>query len=272
MPEREVSAATRHLTRRQRRELRHGSYGLTPSISTVAGRPVRSLTAGVIDTLPEIVMVPGLGAPGYLAPLARKSSAWTRTTVLDLPGWKGGRAVSCPPTLDGVGVSTARWLEQTNRHDVILLGHSTGAQSVLRTALLVPDRVVGVVLAGPTFDPDARTIPTLLRRLLRTIPREAPAELPTAGPSYLSSGGLPLVRFLLSALPDQPEQLIVQLPMPALVITGEHDGFAPPGWAGRLAQLGSAPLRIIPGAHNACFPHPEEADTALHAWASRLRH
>jgi diacylglycerol kinase (ATP) len=271
-PQLEVSDSDGHLTRRQRRKLRHGSYGLTPSITTVAGRPVRSLTAGVIDTLPEIVMVPGLGAPGYLAPWARESSAWTRTTVLDLPGWKGGRAASCPPTLDGVAVSTADWLEQTNRHDVILLGHSTGAQSVLRTALLVPDRVAGVVLAGPTFDRDARTVPALLRRLLTTVPREAPAELSTVGPSYLASGGLPLLRFLLSALPDQPEQLIVQLPMRALVITGERDGFAPPAWADRLAQLGSAPRQIIPGAHNACFPHPKEADTALRSWASQLRH
>lgn len=197
---------------------------------------MRSLTAGRVGELPEIVLLPGLGAPGYLAPWARLSSTWTRATVLDLPGWRGGRARSCPPTLRGVATATARWLEVSDRRGVVLLGHSTGAQSVLRTALLVPERVAGVVLAGPTFDPAVRTLRTVVPTAVRTFSHEVPDEVPVAAPSYLSSGGFPLLRFLLSGLRDRPEDLVPLLRAPVLVVTGELTGSRrPPGpgtWPG----------------------------------------
>lgn len=224
---------------------------------------MRSLTAGRVGELPEIVLLPGLGAPGYLAPWARLSSTWTRATVLDLPGWRGGRARSCPPTLRGVATATARWLEVSDRRGVVLLGHSTGAQSVLRTALLVPERVAGVVLAGPTFDPAVRTLRTVVPTAVRTFSHEVPDEVPVAAPSYLSSGGFPLLRFLLSGLRDRPEDLVPLLRAPVLVVTGELDGLAPPAWARYLAGLAGAPCVVLPGAHNACFPFAEEADAAL---------
>jgi pimeloyl-ACP methyl ester carboxylesterase len=256
--------------RRLRRALRRDPYGLVEVTTTVAGRPVRALTAGRSRGRPEIVLLPGLGAPGYLAPWARQSARWTRATLLDLPGWRAGRARSCAPGLDPIAATTGSWLEATDRHGVILLGHSTGAQSVLRTALHMPDRVAGVVLAGPTFAPDVRTTPALLRRALATIVRETPTELMAVGPSYLHSGVLPLLRFLLSALPDRPEELVPRLTVPVLVVTGEHDGFASPEWAHQLARLASAPCVVLPGAHNAPFPYPQEADAALHQFAGTL--
>jgi pimeloyl-ACP methyl ester carboxylesterase len=254
---------TRGEARRERRALRRAPYGLAENTTSVDGTPVQVLTAGRLQGPPELVFVPGLGAPGYLAPWARESATWTRATLLDLPGWRAGRPQSCAATLPGVASATADWLQATDRHHVILLGHSTGAQAVLRTALQVPDRVTGVVLAGPTFDPAVRTMSALVRRAAPTILHERPAELLAAGPSYLQSGGLPLLRFLLSALPDRPEDLVPRLTAPVLVITGEHDGFAPPSWARHLAALASAPCVVVPGAHNAPFPHPREADAAV---------
>jgi pimeloyl-ACP methyl ester carboxylesterase len=254
--------------RARRHALRRDPYGLVETTTTVAGRPVRALSAGRLRGRPEIVLVPGLGAPGYLAPWTRQSATWTRGTLLDLPGWRAGRARSCAPGLDAIAATTASWLEATDRHGVILLGHSTGAQAVLRTALQMPDRVAGVVLAGPTFAPEVRTTPALLRRAVATIAHETPAELMAVGPSYLHSGGLPLLRFLLSALPDRPEDLVPRLTVPVLVVTGEHDGFAPPGWAHHLARLASAPCVVLPGAHNAPFPYPRDADAAVQRFAA----
>jgi pimeloyl-ACP methyl ester carboxylesterase len=253
--------------RRRRRALRRDPYGLVETTTTVAGWPVRALASGWLRGRPEIVLVPGLGAPGYLAPWVRQSSRWTRATLLDLPGWRAGRARSCDPALDSIAATTGHWLEATDRHGVLLLGHSTGAQAVLRTALQMPDRVAGVVLAGPTFAPEVRTTPALLRRALATIAHETPDELMAVGPSYLHSGGLPLLRFLLSALPDRPEDLVPRLRVPVLVVTGERDGLAPPRWAHQLADLASAPCVVLPGAHNAPFPHPREADAAVQQFA-----
>ena len=53
------------------------------------------LTAGALHDAPEVVILPGLAAPGYLIPLVRKIAAWTQVTTVDLPGWQFGRGCSC---------------------------------------------------------------------------------------------------------------------------------------------------------------------------------
>jgi pimeloyl-ACP methyl ester carboxylesterase len=211
-----------------------------------------------------------LGAPGYLAPWARESSKWTRATIVDLPGWRAGNAQACPPTLVAIAMALADWLEATGRRDVVLLGHSTGAQAALKTAQLIPELIRGLVLAGPTFDPDARTISALIRRAVRTLPHEVPAELPAVIPSYIASGGRPMLRLIRSAMADRPEDQVQRLTMPSVVITGQHDGFAPPVWARHLAELASAQYVVLPGAHNGCFPYAQVADTALRSFAELL--
>jgi pimeloyl-ACP methyl ester carboxylesterase len=264
----QLSSAAR--ARRERRALRRDPYGLRPTVTEVDGRPIRSLSAGHVRDHPEVVLLAGLGAPGYLAPWARASSQWTRTSIVDLPGWRGGHAQACPPTLVEMAITLAHWLQATERRDIVLLGHSTGAQAVLRTAQLIPESIRGLVIAGPTFDPDARTMPALLKRAIRTLPHEVPAELPAVIPSYIASGGRPLLRLIRSAMADRPEDQIGQLTMPRVVITGQHDGFAPPAWARHLAELTSASCVILPGAHNGCFPHAQAADTALRSFADLL--
>jgi pimeloyl-ACP methyl ester carboxylesterase len=221
------------------------------------------LTAGEVSGAPEIVLLPGLGAPGYLAPWARQSAAWTRATILDLPGWHLGRGRSSQPTLDGVASATAEWLAETDRSGVVLLGHSTGAQAILRTVPLVPERVAAVVLAGPTFAPEIRSFRRLVLPAMRTFSRERRDEVPTVAPSYLHSGGWSLLRLLRASLRDRPELRVPHLSSPLLVIAGELDRLAPPSWGRHLAQLASARCVVIPGAHNACFPHAEAADAAV---------
>ena len=182
----QLSPAAR--ARRERRALRRDPYGLHPTVTEVDGRPIRSLSAGHIRDNSEVVLLAGLGAPGYLAPWARETSQWTRASIVDLPGWRAGDAQACRPTLVAIATALARWLEATDRRDVVLLGHSTGAQAVLKTAQLVPELIGGLVLGGPTFDPHARTMPALLRRAVRTLPHEVPGELPVVLPSYIASG------------------------------------------------------------------------------------
>ena len=230
-------------------------------------------TAGRRGQLPELVFVPGLGAPGYLLPWLRLVASWTEVTVLDLPGWRYGRARSCPPTVAGIGTAVGDWLQATGRRDVVLVGHSTGAQAVLRAALDYRPLVAGVVLAGPTFTPAARTVSGLLRGLAATLPRERPGELAAVLPSYLHSGGLPMLRLLRSAMPDPMEERIGELRMPLLVLTGRADRLADPAWARLLAETGRGSCAVLPGAHNFCYSHPEPAAEQLRAavgkWLAR---
>lgn len=239
--------------------------GWRAETGSVDGRRLRLLVAGTPAGLPEVVLLPGLGAPGYLAPWVRQIGSWTRATVLDLPGWRWGRAGACPPTVSGIGTAAARWLTEQDRRGIVLLGHSTGAQAAIRTALLVPDRLAGVVLAGPTFDPAARGGAALLRRAVSTLAHERPGELAAVLPSYLHSGGHGVLRLLRDGLRDRPEEWAAALRVPVLTVTGERDGFAPPAWAQHLATVASGSCAVLPGAHNACYPFPVQADAALRA-------
>ena len=228
------------------------------------GRQVRSLSTGQRKDLPEIVLIPGLGAPGYLYPWMHQLGRWTRATVLDLPGWRRGRGRSSSSTVPAVGAAVARWLQVADYHDVVLAGHSSGAQSALHTAMAVPDRLTGVVLAGPTLDPRARNPAVLAVRFLQTVAREKLPELPTVLPRYLASGGLPWLRLVGSVIADRPEDLLATVQPPVLVLTGDRDRFAPPAWAQHLATLSSATCVLLPGPHNSCFTSPETADAAVH--------
>jgi pimeloyl-ACP methyl ester carboxylesterase len=231
----------------------------------VDGRPVRSLSLGRPGELPEVVLLPGLGAPSYLYPWLEQTATWTRGTVLDLPGWRGGRGRSSPSTVEGVGVAAAGWLETRARRDIVLVGHSSGAQSAIHTARLVPGRLAGLVLVGPTLDPRARHLPNLLVRLLLTVIHERLSELPAVLPWYVRSGGLSWLRLVGSVITDRPENGVRTLDLPVQVLSGELDRFAPPGWSSHLAGLASGRYTMLPGAHNACYTAPRATDAALRA-------
>lgn len=257
----EVSAAESGSSRARRAPGRRSN--LDEDWVEVDGRLIRSFGVGRPTDLPEVVLVPGLGAPAYLFPWARELGRWTRVTVLDLPGWRRGRGRSSASTVAAVGAAAAGWLEVTDRRRVVLGGHSSGAQSALRTALAVPDRLAGLVLAGPTLDPRARHPAALLLRLVVTLAREKLPEVPAVLPWYVRSGGAGWVRLVRSVVRDRPEDLVAGLRGPLLVLTGDRDRFAPPAWAEHLATLASAPCVRLPGPHNACFTSPELAAAAV---------
>lgn len=223
----------------------------------------------MLDGLPEVVLLPGLGAPSYLYPWMQETARWTRATVLDLPGWRRGRGRASASTVSDVGRAAAAWLVATDRRDVVLVGHSSGAQSALRTAPLVADRLVGLVLAGPTLDPRARPLPALLARFVGTVAHEQLSELPAVLPWYVRSGGLPWLRLVRSVMQDRPEDLVGRLGLPVQVMSGERDRFAPPGWSAHLATLAGGRYDLLPGAHNACHTDPGAADRVLRAAVDR---
>lgn len=243
--------------------MRRRRFGLEPAHTEVDGDRVRELRAGAATSLPELVLLPGLGAPGYLAPLAREVGRWTSATILDLPGWRAGRPRAAEPTIAGIARVTAAWLAARGGGPVVLLGHSTGAQAAARVAVMVPGCLVGVVLAGPTFDPAARLPRGAATRIARTLPYEVVGEILAVAPSYLASGMLPLWRMLRDGQADRIEDVVGRIRVPRLVVTGEHDGVAPPAWARSLADRAGAAFVVLPGGHNAPYRHPGTTSRAL---------
>jgi pimeloyl-ACP methyl ester carboxylesterase len=215
-------------------------------------------------TAPEIVFLPGLGAPGYLERWAHRTAAWADVEVLDLPGWRGGRATSCEPTIEGVADETMRRLSDRPAERTVLIGHSTGAQAAALVAQRAPSRLAGVVLAGPTFDPSMRGWPGLVVRGLRTLPHETVGELPAVVPKYLRGGVVPVLRMLRDGM-RHGGSVYRPVPLPVLVLAGQYDYLAPPSWAGRLARRLDADTAIVAGGHNFCFTHPVATDEAVRA-------
>ena len=209
---------------------------------------------------PPLVVVPGLGALGYLHPTIRACADWTVAFLLDLPGYGSADTAGCPSTLQAVTTAVAGWLRVVPREPVLLLGHSTGAQAALHAALAVPDRVAGLVLAGPTFPPQARTWGALAGRVARTAVRERPGELPAVWPEYVRSRGR-FLSLLRTGMADRPEDVIDGVSCPLLVLRGRHDAVSPQDWAQRLGAGGTC--RTLPGAHNFPFTHPQATSEAV---------
>ena len=230
---------------------------------------MRSLVVGSPRAgVPEIAVVPGLGALGYLLPAVQACGSWTRVHLLDVPGFGDRRTARLPADLASVAQTVASWLAQAG--PCVLLGHSTGAQAALRVALAHPGLVQGVVLAGATFPPQARRALPLLGRVLRTLPHEQPGELPAVLPYYLR-GARRLPQLLRTALNDRPEDAAPAVTVPLLVLRGRYDHLCPQEWAERLAGLAPhADLRVVPGGHNAPYTHPRETSDALRPWTEQL--
>lgn len=226
-----------------------------PELTERWDRGVRSLHTHPANAgAPAVVLVPGLGALGYLLDTLTGCGAWADAFLLDLPGFGTRGRRPCAPDLPAVAAAAARWVDEVaGSPRVVLAGHSTGAQVALRVAALRPDRVHALVLMGPTFPPSGRTPTGLLRPLARTAAHEPLGLLPATVPYYLRGGPQAVLRFLRSAQADEPEQVITRVSCPVLLARGEHDHLAPRWWLDRLAApTRRAEVRTVPGAH--AFP------------------
>ena len=228
----------------------------------VGDRRVRSLcTAQEPGDGLDIVVIPGLGAVRYLVPFVQACGAWGRVHLLDLPGFGHPETARCPATLaDAVTTATA-WLDTAIDGPVVLAGHSTGAQAALHVAVARPERVGVLVMAGPTFPPQARRWLGLVQRVARTLVHESPSLLPLTLPDYIRSRGR-MLTLLCTAMADEPERLTADLSCPLVVLRGEKDAVSTARWAEELAAgAADGDVVVLPGAHN--FPYQRSAETAL---------
>lgn len=234
-------------------------------LTTVQGRVVRSLSVGEqpASAKPLVVVVPGLGLPFYTLATARALVArGLDATVLDLPGFGSGRPWPTRPGIHAIGLTAARWIEATAaRRPVVVLGHSTGAQAALTAglALSARRRAFSVVLAGPTFAPEQRRLPTLAAATPFAYRDDRPDEF---DPAELYRGRAAIVAILRSGLRDAPDQRIARLPVPVTVTAGVHDAFVPGHWLEQLALSARAAPTVrtsrLGGSHNNLFTHPDE--------------
>ncbi len=188
------------------------------------------------DSLP-IVLVHGLGvASSYFVPLAERLAPHFRVYAPDLPGH--GHSATPPRPLDIAGLTRALldWMTVAGLPRAILLGHSLGAQLAVEAALLAPDRVDRLVLIGLTPDPAARSTLRLLGRFLIGGLYERPSLIPLLLNDYLRMGWRYLPEF--DAMRSDPiERKLPLVPIPSLLVRGQHDTLSTQPWFDTAARL-----------------------------------
>jgi pimeloyl-ACP methyl ester carboxylesterase len=213
---------------------------------------------------PHVLIVPGLGLLGYLGPLVDALGRRDmRATVLDVPGHDRRSRRVIPATVPSIAAATAEAVvARPAGEQLVLLGHSTGAQAALRAALAVQEirRLDAVVLAGPTVVPTQRRLDLLALASVAAYRRDSPRELVVL-PEVLRAR-LRLLTLLRSAIADRPERAVPWLSVPLVLTAGDGDAFAPQWWLEVLAAGATrSPAVLVErlgGSHNNPYTHADE--------------
>ncbi len=187
---------------------------------------------------PPVVCVHGAGISSrqtlpVVAALEGRTPAW----AVDLPGFGASTAPDHAPTVTGLADALLEWLRVRGVERPCLLGLSLGTQVVAEAAVRAPDEVGSLVLAGPTTDPQARSLPALAARLLRDGMREDLSVISSVVADYWDAGPRRDVRSLLASRDHRIELVLPRVRQPALVLRGGRDPLCPGPWAREAARL-----------------------------------
>lgn len=213
---------------------------------------------------PVVVLVPGLGLPQYVFPLAEAlSRRAVICAVLDVPGFAAPGRHGSRPDVTGIGRATAEWVQaHAVLGPLVVFGHSTGAQGALDAALRLQDRQpgLGLVMAGPTFTPRQRRLPRMAAAAATAYLRDSPGALVVVPTGLRRSSGVRSV--VRTGMRDAPEERLQDLRVPLTLTAGTADTFAPREWLEQLASAAekspTVTVRTLSGSHNNPYTHAEQ--------------
>ncbi|MGA7148771.1 MAG: alpha/beta hydrolase [Microbacterium sp.] len=179
---------------------------------------------------PHYVLIHGIGmGRSVFGELVSQLDGSAEVISIDLPGY--GEAPEPPRvlTMERTADLVAAFLHARVGVPAVIIGHSMGAQVALEIGARHPDAVAALVLVGPTVDPQARTAPRQLARLLRDIAVESPQVIALGAREYVRAG--PNLRLKFRAmLVHRPEDVLGEVTAPTLVLRGEDDLVASRDW------------------------------------------
>ncbi len=207
-----------------------------------------------------VVLVHGLGVSGeYFEPLGEALVRSFSVSIPDLPGWRKSERPRRALTIGELAEVLADLLPPGGRPPAFV-ANSLGCQIVLALAERHPERVRALILIGPTVDPAYRGWLRHATRLLVGATRERNGLLPIVLEDYVRMGPRRILATARAALADAPEQRLVRIAAPVLVVRGERDALTTSGWVRRCAEL--APrgelVEIAGAAHAAHVSHTGE--------------
>ncbi|MFI6356142.1 alpha/beta fold hydrolase [Streptomyces sp. NPDC050743] len=221
--------------------------------------------------MPEVVLVQGMSVADYLLPGLAALGRWTRAHLLELPGFAGSGDPPHELDVPEFGRSVTDWLRSRGPARTVLMGHSSGTQVAARAATAAPN-VVALVLASPTVDPFAGTLPRLLLRW-RLDSRHEPSGLSESHrPEWKRAGLRRMVHIARVHAEDDLEDAVARLRVPLLVIRGRDDWISTPEWGRRLTALVPDGTYLeVPGAHTFPWPFPDAWSEPVRVLAARAR-
>jgi pimeloyl-ACP methyl ester carboxylesterase len=208
----------------------------------------------------QFVLVHGIGVSSrYFGPTAAALAGHGTVHAIDLPGYgrspKAARDVSIADHAEAL----AGFLQQAGIRDPVVVGHSMGSQVVSQLAVDAPELICRLVLIAPTMPPHERSLARGAWHLFLDAQRNPLAAdrviladyVAHCGPAYF----LAQTRHLFA---DAIELRAPSIPVPTLVIAGDHDLVVPVDWARTVADLiPDARLRVVAGPHVVMYHEPE---------------
>lgn len=203
--------------------------------------------------------------------LAKALSASGDTIALDLPGFGATPRPKRPISVEEYAASIANVIERTGVGPVVVVGHSMGAQLALELAIVRPDLVDAVVLAGPVVDPRWDNVAVQGVLLAADAMTEPMATKLMAAHDYIRCGLPWYLAETREMLAYSTHDRIHLLQRPLLVIRGEYDTIANERWTDWLsAQVDDGASRTFDRqSHNVIHSGPVEVADAIVRFSSR---
>lgn len=186
---------------------------------------------------PIFVMIHGIGmGRSVFIELGEALRPGARTIAIDLPGYGEAPEPRRTLTMERTADLVSAYLRASVDEPVVVIGHSMGTQVATEVAVRHPSLVRRLVLIAPTVDPDARTAPRQIGRLLADIAVESPKVILRGAREYVRAGPRLRAKFR-AMLVHRPEDSYPRIEAPTLVLRGENDIVSPHAWCERVIDL-----------------------------------
>lgn len=172
----------------------------------------------------------GLTSRFYEQSYAPFATAGIRLIVPDLPGWgdTAGPRTGLRPSDSATFLLD--FAETLGVHRAVWIGHSLGAQGVVRIAVRRPDMAAGIVLVGPTGAPGRRKLLRQAWGLAVEARRTSARVIAAVAREYLSTSPVKYIGTWLRHGRDDMLDQLDAVQCPALILVGDADPVSCPEW------------------------------------------
>ncbi|MCU1543502.1 MAG: alpha/beta hydrolase [Microbacteriaceae bacterium] len=245
------------------------------SVIVVDGQPVtlwRTFARDAAAEAPTFVMVHGIGVSHrYFRPLRDAIRGAGDTLTFDLPGFGASPKPGRPWSVEDYAAFIGRILDELGLAEVVLIGHSMGAQFATELAVARPALVSHVVLIGPVTDPKRATAVQQGLALARDSLKEPASGNVLIFADYIRSGIRWYLTTLAPMLDYRTDLALRRVVAPVLVIRGGSDPVASAGWCAVLASQASVGSLVEIGdrRHLVQYSAPGETAKAISEFVAR---